>query len=310
MFFTKVDTDNVDLAMDVGNHNFEVEKQAIHTERNILIPDHVAIVRKDTNQYLGTVGSAWEPVQPKEIYELAEELIKYSGGSINGVFNMLGGSIIGISFTLATKEYVKGDPTDLNFLMINGFNGTHGIAGHATIDRASCLNQANTSNRVYSLKHTRYVANRLQVVKNMLKYYNREIKLFDEKMIRLVNTRMNDAEAIEWFESLFPKPKSPKGESRLENKVGIFLDCLKNGRGTEISGVRGTSYGAFQALTEYINHYQTTRIYNNREKEEVKFQSIHFGGGNTLTQKALNTLSIDNVDNDYIEFSEDEFIIE
>lgn len=305
MFFTKVDTDNVNVAMDVAGHDFEVEKHYIHTETGLLIPDHVAIIRKDTGDYLGTVGKAWEPVQPSEIYQLAEELMKYSGGVINGVFTMFGGSLIGISFTLATREYVQGDPTDLNFLMITAFNGTHGIAGHATTHRASCLNEANTSNKVYNLKHTKNVANRLVVVKNMLKYYNNEIKLFDEKMIRLVNTRMNEAEAIKWFESLFPKPKSPKGETRMENQVAIFLDCLKNGRGTEISGVRGTSYGAFQALTEYINHHKSTRVHNNRDVDEVKFQSIHFGSGNTLTQKALNTLDVKDE-----EFSEDEFILE
>ena len=131
MFFTKVDTSNVNVAKDVAGHDFEVEKHYIHTETGLLIPDHVAIIRKDTGAYLGTVGKAWEPVQPDEIYELAEELMKYSGGVINGVFTMFGGSLIGISFTLATREYVQGDPTDLNFLMITAFDGSHGIAGLA-----------------------------------------------------------------------------------------------------------------------------------------------------------------------------------
>jgi phage/plasmid-like protein (TIGR03299 family) len=305
-FLTKIDTTDVDLAMDVANHNFEVEKQSLTTERGTLIPDHVAIVNKETQQYLGTVGSGWEPVQPKVIYELAQELINATDGHINGVINMFGGSVIGVSFTLAQRQYVAGDPTDLDFLMLTSFNGSHGIAGHALTNRLVCLNQCNTSNRVYSLKHTRFVRNRLEVVKNMLKYYNNEIKAFDDKMMKLVNKRMNTAEATEWFLSLHNDPKSPRSEKLLDTKLSTFLDCLNNGRGSEIIGVKGTSYGAFQALTEFINHYSIVKIHNDREANEVRFQSINFGAGNRLTQNGLNLLTLDS---ESMEFTESEFLI-
>ena len=303
-FITKVDTRNIDEAMDIANHNFTVEKHHLTTERGILIPDYVAVVNADTNQYLGTVGKGWEPVQPQVIYELAEQLIDATNGHINGVINMHGGSVIGLSFTLAERQYVAGDLTELNFLMLTSFNGMHGIAGHATTNRLVCLNQCNTSNKVYNLKHTKNVANRLDVVRNILKYYNNEISMFDDKMTKLVNKKMHDVEAVEWFKSLFPKPKSPKSELILDNQTSVFINCLMEGKGRDISGVRGTSYGAFQALTEYINHYRTVRVHNGREEEEVKFQSLHFGTGNTLAQKGLNSLTVE------FEFSVEEFLIE
>lgn len=304
-FFTKVETTNVDVAMDIADHNFDVEKHRIHTEAGTLIPDHVAIMNAKTGQYLGTVGKGWEPVQPKVIYELANELINATNGSINGVINMFGGSVIGVSFTIAQRNYVAGDPTDLNFLMLTSFNGMHGIAGHALTHRLACLNQCNTSNKVYNLKHTKNVGNRLEVVKNMLKYYNNEIKAFDDKMMKLVNKRMDLRESLDWFRSLFPAPKSPRGETVLENQVQVFLDCLENGRGSGIVGVKGTSYGAFQALTEYINHHRSVRVHNDREEAEVKFQSIHFGTGNGLAQRGLSSLTVQGM-----EFAEDEFLID
>jgi len=251
------------------------------------------------------VGKGWEPVQPKTIYDLAEELIEATNGRINGVINMFGGAVIGLSFNLAERQYVAGDHVDLNFLMLTSFNGTHGIAGHATTNRISCLNQCNTSNKLYNLKHTKHVGNRLTVVKNILKYYNNEIKSFDDKMMKLVNKRMPDSEALDWFKSLFPKPKSPRGEKVLENQSYVFEACLLNGMGSEITGVRRTSYGAFQALTEYINHHRTVRVHNDRDVEEVKFQSIHFGTGNGLAQRGLNNLTSTD-----LLFSEAEFLIE
>ena len=145
----------------------------------------------------------------------------------------------------------------------------------------------------------------MSVVKEMLKFYKKEIESFDEKMMKMVGKRMNEQDAVNWFKSLFPKPKSPRAERKLDNQVLIFIDCLRSGRGSEISGVKGTSYGAFQALTEYINHYRSTRIHNGRDEDEVRYQTIHFGSGNTLTQKGLNTLS--EMD---MEFDESDFLID
>lgn len=304
-FFKDLDTTDAKQAMEDGDHNFIVEKQRATTERGILIPDHVAVVNANTQEYLGTVGIGWEPVQPVTLYELAEELIGATGGKITGAFNMYGGSVIGVSFELAQREYIENDPTLLNFIMITSFNGTHGIAGHSTTTRLSCMNQCNTSNKVYSLKHTKNVLNRLEVVKQMLRYYENEIAAFDKKMMGMVKSRMNQNAAVEWFKTLFPVPTSQRSENILKNQVDVFIDCLNNGRGSDIVGVRGTCYGAFQALTEYINHYRTIKIHNNREEEEVRFHAVHFGTGNTLAQKGLNSIS-----ESLVEFSADDFMIE
>ena len=305
-FLTKIDTTDINEAMEIGNHNFKVEKVSLKTVGDINVPDHVGIINADTGQYLGTVGKGWIPVQPEVIYDMANHLIESTNGKINGVFNMFGGSVIGVSFTLAEREYVAGDKTDLNFIMCTSFNGMYGISGSATTNRLACLNQVNTSSKIYNLRHTRFVNNRLEVVKNILTFYDNEIKDFDKKMMKLTNIRMNQKEAIEWFRGLFPDPKSPKSAKMLDNQTTIFLDNLNNGRGSEIVGVKGTSYGAFQALTEYINHNRSVKVHHGREEEEVRFQSIHFGSGNTLAQRGLTDLTSSFVS----EFTDDEFLIE
>jgi phage/plasmid-like protein (TIGR03299 family) len=302
-FWTSTNTKDVREAMEI-THNFTVEKQHLFTESNMIVPDRMAVVNANTGDYLGTVGIGWEPIQPEVLYDLAKHLIEATDGHINGVLNMLNGSVIGISFNIANREYVDGDKTELNFLMLTSFNGLYGLSGSAPTNRIVCLNQANTSNRVYNLRHTKFVMNRIGVVKNMLKYYRNEIKNFDKKMFQLVRYRMTDELAIEWFRGLLPTPHSQRAEVMIENQVGIFIHCLQNGRGTDINGVRGTAYGAFQALTEYVNHERSTRIHNERKEEEVRFQSVHFGTGSALTHKGMNHLSLN-----FLEFTEDEFTL-
>jgi phage/plasmid-like protein (TIGR03299 family) len=316
-FFTKIETRRIKLAMERAGHDFTVKKVPLYIRKNMRenieggdILDHVAIVNSETGQYLGTVGKGWEPVQPKILYELAKELIDATGAIINGAINMFGGSVIGLSFRLATKEYIENDPTELNFIMLTAFNGRHGISGHAVTNRIVCMNQCNTSNNVYNLKHTKFVGGRINVAKRMMRYYNDEIRTFDDKMKKLIHKRMNIEETETWFRSLFPFPKSPKAEKNLDEQVLIFLQCLNDGQGSNLQGVRGTYYGAFQALTEYINHYRRINIHKiegqKREADEVRFQSIHFGTNNDLAQKGLTKLTQDMK----FEFSENDFLLD
>ena len=310
MFLTPIDSTNQTEAMIEAGHNFVVDKIRLRTHsmdeefNGIDAPAHVGIVRMDTKQYLGTVGKGWEPVQPHVLYDLANELKDSMDGKIEASFNMMDGAVIGINLNLGEREYVEGDKVKLSFLMLTSFNGMYGIAGHATMSRQE--SSINTSSKGYNLRHTKYVTNRLTVVKEILKYYEREIENFDKKMQGLVNKRMSTKDALEWFRSLFPEPKSTVAEKKLENQVILFLDCLENGTRANVRGVKGTSYGAYMALAEYINHHRSVRVHNGRDEDEVRFQSIHFGTGNNLAQRGLNKLAKDIV----VEFTEDEFLLD
>jgi hypothetical protein len=302
MFFNQIETTNIEEAKEVGNHNFMVESQRLFTERELLVPDKKAIVKAEDQIYLGTVGKDWEPIQPYVLYDLANKLMEATEGNINGVFNMFDGAVIGISFKLAEREYIRNDKIDLNFIMLTAFNGMYGLSGSALTYRHASNSMANTSNKVFNLRHTKFVSNRIEVVKDMLKYYNREISSFDTKMNKLVTQSFNSDQAGEWFKKCFPTPKTQRSEKILDNSLQNFLYLLHNGRGSNLSGVKGTRYGAWCALIEYINHDRKVRVHNDRDEEEVKFQSINFGTANKLVQNGLRNLM------DF-EFDESEFMV-
>lgn len=300
--FHSINTQDTEWARN-NSHNFEVEGQRLRTERGVLIDDKKAIVRTDTNIPLGVVGINWEPVQPEVLYDMSKHLIEATDGSINGIINMYDGAVIGLSFKLAEREYIDHDRIDLNFLMLTAFNGMYGLSGSAIAYRYASQSMANTSNKVFNLKHTKFVGNRIEVVKDMLKYYNREITSFDTLMNRLVTRPMSDEMAIEWFKSLFPAPRSTRSTRILDNSVALYRRLLRRQRADTIQGVSGTSYGAWCALTLYVNHHRTVRVHNGRDPEEVRFQSINFGTGNDLIQKGITKLT-------NFHFEEEEFMIE
>ena len=64
--------------------------------------------------------------------------------------------------------------------------------------------------------------------------------------------------------------------------VGQRPSAVETGKGADIAGVRGTYWGAYNALSEYLN-YTKGRNGNNR------MDSLWFGQNKTMSQKALDT---------------------
>lgn len=293
---------SLDEAREEAEHNFEVESERLKSERGFLIPDKKAMMRSDTRQYLGTVGIGWEVVQPVVMYEMAEKVLdSINTGRVAYTLNLRNGAVIGICLHLTTKSFANDDPIDINLLIINAFNGTHSISGYTTAYHRRTESYVNTSNRVFNLRHTKFVGDRIEVVKAMLEYYYKEIDDFSAKIQTIINKPMSDELAIDWFRSLFPRARSQKSERIIENQCAKFMNILLT------NGIRRrTCYNAFVSLVEYTNHTRTVRVHNDRDQGEVVFESIHFGTANKLMQKGLDKL----LPADFGGFSEDEFTID
>lgn len=299
MFKTEVKTTNVAEAMEIGDHNYTVRKEPIRLANGLVIPDKKAVVRTDLDhdnpkRYLGTVGKDYEPVQPIAIYEMAHAMLQSMEGSyISNVLNMHNGSVFGMSLHLARREYLTGDLVDLEFLLLAAHNGMYGILGRALTTRFFCLNQVPSSTKLFNLKHTRFVENRLDTATKMLSYYDREIKSFDHNMKALVNFKMNDDLLQTFVHRMFPEPKgkeTKRSNSLRTGKISTLINLLYSGKGVDVPGLKGTGWHAFNALTEYVNHERSTRVKDGRDVAEVRFEAVNFGSGNDLMQRGMGTL--------------------
>jgi len=291
-FIKEINTKDVVEAMEIADHNYQVNMVPLTLPNGQKVWDKKAVIRNDNGAYLGTVGKDYMPVQPVAVYEMANTLLDATGGTISGVLNMHGGSVFGVSLHLKRAEFLPGDPVDLEFLLLAAHNGAYGILGRALSTRFFCLNQLPTSKKLFNLKHTRYVENRMDVAMKMLSYYNKEIDQFSGHMKQLVGTKMPDKAAVGWFKSLFPVPKkdSKRANSLLDNNVLKYNELLNKGRGVDVPGLRGTAWGALNGLTEFVNHERSTRIKNGRASDEVRFESVNFGDGNNLMQNGMTSL--------------------
>jgi phage/plasmid-like protein (TIGR03299 family) len=69
--------------------------------------------------------------------------------------------------------------------------------------------------------------------------------------------------------------------------VNEIMRLISEGKGVDIPGVRGTVYGWFQAVTEYVDHYKPYRGSNNKGAEGAQFKMAFFGAGAKMKAKAF-----------------------
>ena len=102
---------------------------------------------------------------------------------------------------------------------------------------------------------------------------------------------MGDAVFKQFLENLVPIAED-KPNTRRENVRDKLTELFQSGAGTEIPGVRGTAWGALQAVTEYNTHWRGTRgAKTDVEKQPSRLQSTWMGTGNTMNREALALLA-------------------
>jgi phage/plasmid-like protein (TIGR03299 family) len=274
-----------------SGHNFDVEMKKVFAENdNIEIPHYRAVCRKDNGKALSVVSERYQPYQPDEMWNFAEQFCKVSGGKIDRSMVLDGGARIGVSVFLGEKEYLKGDSISNNLLLWNTFDGSKPFLGRGLSKRFFCQNQFANSESYFSIRHTMSLLEKVDIARNMMNFFIEEQNKKDEQMSFLVKKNFSRQQAIEWFTELFPKSDAERAKTIMENRLISFGNRLDNGIGVEqIQGMKGTAYCAFNALTEYVNHEKTIRG-SNGDREDKRFDSVVFGSGNTLIYKGLNTL--------------------
>ena len=93
-------------------------------------------------------------------------------------------------------------------------------------------------------------------------------------------------EALEaYFKTLVPDPKdgeASRASLTRENLVRLF----ETGKGNDLPSVRGTLWGAVNAVIEHIDHERPARGSAETDPGEARWKSAQFGSGAALKTRA------------------------
>lgn len=228
---------------------------------------HVGVVRDDTGDSIGVVGSGYEVVSNDTLYDIAETIEGQASGSVmfetGGSLN--GGSNVWLLIRLRDAISVPGDPngeTIPYYTLQNAHDGSGSLRGQATQTRVVCQNtsrmadfEAKRRGTEFVFRHTRSVHDRIEEAKAALAGWREDLESYVQMSRVLVQEPVTVDQRREFLERMVPMPEIATASDRVRDNVertrGEFTDILD---GVTCEGISDTQWGLLAATVEWSQH--------------------------------------------------------
>jgi phage/plasmid-like protein (TIGR03299 family) len=203
-----------------------------------------------TSQY-GMVGGRYGVIQD------AEALSPFDGFRVETLGALYDGRKTFASYAVDHETVLDpsgvADVVRMYGLAVNSHDGTSPVTWATTPVRVVCQNTLNMAmgrlSNVRKVRHTRTAADRLSEYAATYKASLAYIDEFDKAAKELFAASFSDKQFTNVFNTLFPEPEvTAKGAlTRWESKRDLYMTAWN---GTPNAGIKGTAWGAVNALTE------------------------------------------------------------
>lgn len=213
---------------------------------------------------LGIVKERYRTYQNEDLFAFGDNLL--DGGRWETAGSIKNGTVVFGS--LALDREVTLDPTGVGdkintYLLVHtSHDGSLSIQASVTPVRVVCQNTLNMALRgnkqTYKIRHTQKAEGRVAAAREALGIAHQYVDAFEKEAADLYATAVDDNKFYDIIQAAYPKPdEDVKGsQTKWENKVNVLFD-IYNGP-TEV-GIRGTAWGAYNALTERLDWYRNPR---------------------------------------------------
>ena len=277
-------------SFELAGLDWEVDTKPLFTGDGEKV-SHRAAYRVSDGRILGIVGKRWTPLQNRDAFEIFEPLVDSGEMVIHTAGSLRNGERIWALCQLNqdNSEIVAGDEVAKFVLLSNGHDGKLAVHFGFTPIRVVCANtealaRGSKASKLVRVRHSRFVKQNVQDLRNVMNFANQEFEATAEQYRYLASKGINSEDLDKYIKIVLGIGEKSADErtTRSKNIVSSIEDLFESGRGSDIAGVRGTYWGAYNAVTEYLN-YSKGRTVNNR------MDSVWFGQNGTMNQKALDT---------------------
>lgn len=233
------------------------------------VPNSYATARTNpftgATEALGTVGPKYVPVQNEEHVEFLNALVDDTGAHLETAGSLRGGTQVFITCKLPEHMLVGGqDKVDTYLSVVNSHDGSTGFKAMVSPIRVVCANTLNaavaSAQQSWSIRHTKGARSSIEQARQSLDLSFRYAEQFEAEAERMIQETLSAGEWDRTLTAMFGESDredtSRKGRN-LVSKLDVIRDLYASG--PTLDGVRGTRWGAYNAITEYMDHHSKVR---------------------------------------------------
>ena len=295
---TYVGDENVtsDVALSQSGLDWEVNKVPLKTVFENSVSTHVAIERSTDSKILGIVGSKYSPMQNREAFSFLDSLVEDGSMRYHTAGSLRGGQRVWLLGQIGSHEVVPDDRVDQFVMLYNSHDGSSALRVLWTQVRVVCANTAamalgaSKEKDGMAIRHTLNMDKKVSQAHKVLGLARASAAKTAEFQKHLAKRSMSESTWLDFVASLVPDSVVEDARNtRRENIREELTNLFNNGIGTDIAGVRGTQWAAYNAVTEFTNHHSTVKSH----KDGLRFENVLFGAGASLHDRAVQLLMHD-----------------
>lgn len=271
------------------------------------IPDKWATVRNNPFHEgrvdpLGVVGRFYEPVQNEEQADLLNTLVDESGAHFETAGSLDGGRRVFVTMKLPDAIQFDGfgpeERTELYLCALDSKDGSASFQFVVSPIRWVCSNTVAAglaqAKARFRARHTKGSA-RAHVLEarrilGLTFQYTDALAL---EMARLIEQEYTNQQFQRLTASLYPTPKdaepdSAKAINQEEHRTALRTLWMES---PTLTGIRGTRWGAYNAVTEYVDHFHPMKGAKGRAPEESRALQVVSGLADKMKERAFALLA-------------------
>jgi phage/plasmid-like protein (TIGR03299 family) len=274
-------------AITASGLDWEVELVPLVTE-DAHAPAPARAVRRTTDQrILGIVGPSYHTLQNRDAFAFFQPFLDAGLAALHTGGSLCGGKKVWLLARIEREPLVIGaDDTIEKFVLLsNSHDGSTSVRVGLTPIRVVCTNTLalahadKAGSKLIRVRHTRRLTDNLDALREVMDLAEQEFTATAEQYRRLRNRGINQNDLTRYVRQVFQiESKQLNGQQRriLESCFRLF----EEGRGAELPGVRGTLWGAYNAVTEYLG-------YERGKGQDTRLASLFFGDSARTNHRAL-----------------------
>jgi phage/plasmid-like protein (TIGR03299 family) len=267
-----------------------VEKVPLFTGDGAQMPGAYGTIRRvgDSVQGLGVVGERYRVIQDSEAFKIMEPLID------RGLVGTLTAGVYKAKSWLYGEagefkaDIVPGDTIAARVLIGNSHDGSIPWSFGYPGNRVVCQNTFHMAlssklSKLLRVRHTAAADAIIQQVIQATEAFGMEFVENVDKMKMMASIKVDDDQLRSYTGYVFSKWADTSDDDEVSERGGerIYAKVLENfqaGQGAEFH--RGSAWGAFNAVTEYLTHQR------GRGTDEQTFQDLQWGNGAIIAKRA------------------------
>ena len=241
------------------------------------VPKKQAIIREDNNSVIGIVGTKYKVVQNMEVFNALDTLVDSGDARYAAAGEFNGGANIWMVLELPQGVQVANDPHAAFLLVKTSHDGSSSVVIKPIIERLFCANQVNgliSNSRkkyneyTYRMSHTTNQELSIADIRNITNLTYTAIADYQLVANNLLKKDMSREQAVNFFKKVWALPTTVEDKpydllTRGERKQQTIAKEARAKAWAIYSesetqeNIRGTAFGAWQAVIEYADHYAT-----------------------------------------------------